>query len=124
MQAPTVTLGGRSLTLDRPASSWLAVEVVSLGAHNRSRAGAAALAVCWPAADPARPTLRYGAGGAGYDLGAYGGAVADDLISRGVDPVDLLRAAERAYLWVVSCLPTAKAVKEAENFSSAREEGG
>lgn len=113
-EAPVVVhLGKWTVTLGRPPSLTLAVEVVGACGANGLRGRAACLGVAWRAGPTAdAPQARYDR--CGYDPMRYGGQVFDDLVSRGIGIDLILRAGEAARLHLAGGIPGEQEVREAE----------
>jgi len=108
----TITIGSTTTQLVPPRSPTVRLELLQAlppdGGTVSLRLAGAAVGLCWPAG-PGRPAARYGG-----DVAAYGLAVADDLLSRGLSVVDFLTAGA-ACLEAIgrTSLPTIGAAKEA-----------
>ena len=120
MDAVTVTLGRRTITLAVPTDLAAVVDCITLSRRNAVRASYMALALCVPAASSWRPRARYS--DCGYDPGQFAGAVLDELVSAGVPMPDILSAGTRALGVVAAAFPRKGEVAAAEGFSNAQEE--
>ena len=109
--ATTLTIGGSTVHLIPPKSPTVRLELIQALPGDGSvpvRLAAAAVGLCWPA-DPTRPTARYSG-----DVGAYGLAVSDDLLSRGAMVADVVRAGVACLQAIASApLPGVAQAKEA-----------
>lgn len=127
MDAPSVTLGDVSATLEKPgalAALTLSRDEARLNGDGIVIAlGAAALVLCWPASVrwPARPRPR--SWRPGESLEALGHSAFDALIAAGVPLADTIAACSTAYTYALSALLTEREVAEAVNFSEPLEEG-
>lgn len=109
----SVEVGGKTVELVLPNSFALRHEIALGGATNWQRAIMAALGMCWKG--PGRPKARYEAT---YDPMAYGGAVLDELVARGLRPADLWAPAAAAFHLIGASLIPESEVAAAENFSA------
>jgi hypothetical protein len=117
-----VTVGGREVTLALPGSMAIRYDIVGAGSSNAQRALWAALGVCWTAGTSAgAPSARLSRHQ--YDPMAYGGAVFDELVSRGATPSQLLTAGRVAYDLLSANLVDESEVEEALGNSGASTEG-
>jgi len=91
----TVTLGGQSVALTLPASPSMRLDIFFAAATNLDRAAVAALGACWGDRET-RPRVSYAR--AKHDALAYGGAVLDALLGRGLGYRDVMRAAGEAFV--------------------------
>jgi len=108
-----VTLGGAELALVVPRSMSARYEVAGAALEHGLRAGGAALGLCW--GGPNRPTADYAR--CRYDPLKYGGAVMDDLLSRGHDLAEIATAGRAAYLICTTDLVSSDDVDTAEDFT-------
>lgn len=130
VQAPTVTLAGRTITLVRPRAIFAfglirPAESQATDGHEVGKAlGAAALRMCWPDGTPWPGMALPLAWQVGDKVERYGGMVFDDLLEAGIDWCDeLLPALRTAYDYAVSSRVTGTEVREAEDFSEPPEGG-
>lgn len=93
----TVKLGGRDIQLLPPRSYAAAYDVVIAAQQNEVRAGAAALGLCWQGEGGPKTSYEV----AGYDAIKYGGLVMDELVARGLRPMEI-RAAGAVAWWVAA----------------------
>ncbi len=121
MSATTATLGSATVAL-APRSS--AIERLEMLAPIQAqgtisiRHAAAVVGWSWPVG-PTRPAGRYSG-----DVAAYGGAVADELLGRGVSAAEIVTAAVGVLDAIVAAgLPGLGAAKEAARPTSAPEGG-
>ena len=114
----TVTLGRDTITLTVPASVSLRWDVAALAARNVQRARSAALGLCWAGSVKA---TRADLARCGWDVGAYGGAVQDALVGRGIEIAQVWAAGSVALELVCSNLVSQEEVSGQEVFSSAAE---
>lgn len=129
MDAPTVTIGDRSATLEvcdvLDALDFNLDDESKLGRTPSARVamGAGLLAVCWPAdvAWPARKRPRPWAIEQGKVTALeYGRAVVKNLTEAGLDFAEVAEATRQARNWApVSALPTQAEVEAAQDFSEA-----
>ena len=117
MAEHTVSLGGESVDLKVPASASARWDVYSAATQNSNRAFAAALALCWDGPKPPRARLA----GHRFDPLAFGGAVLDELVARGVPLPEVIGAGLRAWQMCGDGLITGSEVEEAEGFSAGGE---
>lgn len=109
-----VTLGGRTVRLEVPASYSTRSDIAFYGDEgNPRRLMAAALGVCLRG--PGRVPVRYAAHGC--DPMRYGGAVLDALVERGVPESEIWPLARDAFALVVNSVVSQQEVKEAEGNS-------
>ena len=113
----TVTLGGIDIEIGPPASYTVRAEIWKAATKNMDRAFAAALGACWRS--KGRPKAKYDAHG--YNPLAYGGAVLDELVGRGLDPAEVFAAGGVAYLHCARGFIREKEVKDRVGFSKAPE---
>lgn len=109
----TVTLAGVDVPLERPASASARWDVYSAATSNPNRAFAAALALCW--SGKGRPRARLAAHR--FEPLAFGGAVIDELVDRGVALPEIIGAGLRAWQMCGDGLITGAEVDEAQDFS-------
>ena len=109
----TVSLAGVDVPLTRPTSASARWDVYSAATSNPNRAFAAALALCWTGAG--KPRARLAAHR--YDALAWGGAVLDELVDRGVPLPEVIGAGLVAWQLCGEGLITGAEVDEAEGFS-------
>jgi hypothetical protein len=113
-----VTIAGEEVRLARPASLAVCYEVAVLYGENRPRSLAAALGICWAAGGSrGAPRARFTA-----DTAAYGAAVFDELVGRGLHPQDIFAAGVRAHELIATALPSPRSVDAVEGFSEGRAE--
>jgi len=117
MPEHSVSLAGETVDLQVPDSASARWDVYSAATQNSNRAFAAALALCW--AGPHKPKARLA--GHRYDPLAFGGAVLDELVSRGVPLPEVIGAGLRAWQLCGDGLITAAEVEAAEGFSGGGE---
>jgi hypothetical protein len=117
MKTEIVTLAGVDVELRQPTSVAARWDAYGAVAQNPARGFAAALGLCW--AGPNRPKPRYAAHK--YDPLSYGGAVLDDLASRGISIAEINGAGLVAWKLCGDGLLSAQEVAEAEDFSSGEE---
>lgn len=126
MDAPTVTVGSATATLQRaPMLAALAINIDPNGptakdSSVRLAMGAAALRICWPdgAAWPVRPRPR--AWRLGVDVHAWAADIFEALYSgAGVSLSDLAERLEVARAWAAASALSEREVKAAEDFSDA-----
>lgn len=113
---PTVTIGGQSIRLGRPASLAVRIDVIAAVSTSEVRGLAAALGICWEAGSP-RPPAQYAK--FRYDALRYGGAVLDALLGRGVPLGEIMTAGQEAFLWLAESVPTGDRVQAHEDFCEA-----
>lgn len=116
--AHTVTLGGVEVELVAPTSAAARWDVYGAATTNANRAFAAALALCW--SGKGKPRARLAAHK--YDPLAFGGAVLDELVARGIAVPEVLGAGLRAWQLCGEGLITAEEVEDAEGFFDGEEE--
>ena len=132
MSAPngrqTITLGGRDIPLRVPPSPSMRLDVFFAAAKSLDRAAVAALGVSWGDRE-SQPRVTYAR--AKYDALAYGGAVLDELIGRGLTYRDIMRAAGEAFVMIESSVRPLLAdladpdeVAVAEDFTDPPEAAG
>jgi len=114
----TVTLAGVDVPLEAPASASARWDVYSAATSNPNRAFAAALALCWTGKNKPRTQLARHR----FDALAFGGAVLDELVSRGVPLPEVIGAGLVAWRLCGEGLITGEEVEAAEGFSSGEEE--
>jgi len=125
MEAPTVTLAGLQVQLERPgalaALSLSRDEAALNGSGIIMALGAAALLICWPesVAWPARPRPRPWR--VGQSLESLGHSAFDQLIEAGADLNETIVAASAAYTWAIQSLIKEEEVLTAVNFSDPPE---
>lgn len=105
----TVKVGSREVVLTLPKSMSVRYDVAAYYNVNSTRALAAALGLCWGALG--KPKAKYEDS---YSVGAYGGAVFDELLARGVSAQEIALAGSWAYVLIARSLPQAKEVDRAE----------
>lgn len=117
--ADAVTLGTRTVRLRPPSSPSMAFDVVTATNTNELRAICAALGMCWEAGPDLGCPAKYK--DHKYNALAYGGAVLDALIARGVQLDQITHASQVAFMLLAAKLPTRKDVDDAEGFSGPGE---
>lgn len=117
--ADAVTIGTRTVRLRSPSSPSMAFDVVTATNTNELRAICAALGMCWEAGPDLGCPAKYK--DHKYNALAYGGAVLDALIARGVPLDQVTHAGQVAFMLLAAKLPTRKDVDEAEGFSGPGE---
>ncbi len=117
----TVTLGGQQIPLALPPSPAMRLDVYFAAGTNLSRAACAALGVCW-GDRVSRPRVSYAR--TKHDPLAYGGAVLDALLERGLSYLEILDAANEAFIVLegsvrplLGDLVGSEEVEETEDFS-------
>lgn len=113
----TVQLGGKDVRLEAPRSYTVRTDIVLLERRNRLRAMMAALGVCWRGAS--RPKVTYDQ--AGWDPAAYGGAVLDELVERGIAPAEAFRAGAEAMGLILDGWVWEPELEQAEGNSDGEE---
>lgn len=111
----TVTVGNREVTLVLPKSLSVRYEIAGFYSTNANRARAAALGLCWGGLG--RPKARYESS---YSLGQYGGEVLDELLQRGIDPIELRTAGTWAIATIFASFPRPDEVDRAEGNSGGQ----
>lgn len=86
IRAAKFTVGEHEIQLAPPASITIRTELVAASQDNAARAKAAALGACWRG--KGRPKARYA--DHGYNPMRYGAAVLEELVARGVAPLQVL----------------------------------
>ena len=110
----TVTLAGTDIPLKTPTQTSDRWDAYSAATANPNRAFAAALALCWDG--PNKPSARLASHR--FDALAWGGAVLDELVDRGVPLPEVIGAGLRAWQLCGEGLITGEEVADAEGFSS------
>lgn len=105
----SVRVGQREVILTLPKSMSVRYDVAAYYSVNSTRALAAALGLCWGALG--KPKAKYEDS---YSVGAYGGAVFDELLSKGVSAQEIAVAGSWAYVLIARSLPQANEVDRAE----------
>lgn len=105
----SVKVGARDVVLTLPKSMSVRYDIAAYYNTNSTRALAAALGLCWGALG--KPKVKYEDS---YSVGAYGGAVFDELLSRGVSAQEIALAGSWAYVLIARSLPQAGEVDRAE----------
>lgn len=113
-----VKLGDDLITLHRPRSVALRMDVWAAYSDSNIRAFVAALAICWRS--PGRPKSKIKA--AQYNIAEFGGMVAEELTERGYTVDQLYIAGAQAWRLCCDGLTTAAEVDEAENFTEDQAE--
>ena len=116
----TVQVGSQAVTIGRPPSVAVAVDVVQALAKNEMRGLAAALGVCWEAGGSRAAPAAYKQ--CGYDALLYGGRVIDQLSARGVSLAEWMEAAQVAALELMALVPQQKEIEAAEAFTDPAED--
>ena len=111
----TVTIGDQTWTPRLPRSFTLRQDLILGSASNPRRAAAAALGLCWAGKSP--PKAQYHR--AGWDPMAYGGAVMDELVERGLAWDEVYAAGMICLSHVVDAHLGEEEVAPAENFTDA-----
>jgi hypothetical protein len=114
---PVVTLAGVDVPLKTPESASARWDVYSAATTNPNRAFAAALALCWDG--PKKPRTKLQAHR--FDALSFGGAVLDELVSRGVPLPEVIGAGLVAWKLCGDGLITGEEVEAAEDFSGGEE---
>lgn len=115
MDQPVVTIGGIRVTLRPPTSFAVRYEISVSAAENGIRALAAALGVCWAVdAKRDRMKVRYESS---YSPLVYGASVFDELVARGVRPVEIAAAGTIAYGLISEGVFSEDEVAHAEDFT-------
>lgn len=109
----TVTIGGETWQPRLPKSFTLRQDLILGSASNPRRAAAAALGLCWAGKSP--PTAQYQR--LNWDPMAYGGAVMDELVARGLAWDEVYAAGMICLSKVVESHIGETEVSEAENFT-------
>lgn len=112
---PTHQLGEHEIQLHPPPSMASRWEIFLLGPTNPWRAFGAALAACWKG--PGRPTATLAR--SGWSVAAWGGAVVDELVARGIEPAKVNAVGAVAFGLLSEGLITEEQVQAAENGSGA-----
>lgn len=113
MIGETYQIGEHTVSLRPPASLAVRWEILAAAHTSGIRASAAALAACWDG--PGRPSARYSAHA--YSVPLFGGAVLEELLTRGVSFVQITEAGAAALGVLADGLVTADEVSDAEDFS-------
>ena len=108
----TVTIGGETWKPRLPKSFTLRQDLIMAIGSNPRRAAAAALGLCWAAKNP--PSAQYQRNN--WDPLAYGGAVMDELVARGLDWGEVYTAGMICLSQLVDIHISEPEVQEAENF--------
>lgn len=117
----TVTIGKREVKLELPPSYAVRYAICGYASHNEPYTYGAALAVCWlsgPSGKAPKTRLRKH----NHNPLSFGAAVLDELIGRGVDYAEIMRAGAIAFNMLVDSLPGSDEVDEAEGNSVAEDE--
>jgi len=115
-----VRIGTATIKLGSPPSLALRYDVVEACGVSEVRGRAAALGMCWEAGGSPHAPARWSKHG--YKTLAYGGAVVDELLKRGIAMSDIMEAGAVAFMRLMSALPSQEAVESAENFTAAEQE--
>lgn len=107
-----IKLGPHEFAPRLPASYTERREITLAFATSPERASCAALGRCW--VGPGKPAAKYE-----YEPLAYGGAVMDELVARGLPVPSILAAAGQAWRLVADGVLDLKVVEEAEKNSVA-----
>lgn len=105
----SVRVGQREVILTLPKSMSVRYDVAAYYNTNSTRALAAALGLCWGVIG--RPKAKYEDT---FNVGVYGGAVFDELLSKGVSAQEIALAGSWAYVLIARSLPQAQEVDKAE----------
>jgi len=116
-----VKVGAHNVRLGSPPSMALRFDVLNAVGTNEGRANAAALGLCWESGGTSGAPAKWAQ--YGYNTLAYGGAVLDELVKRGVSIGEIANAGYAAFLHLTAALPTGGAVQAAEDFTGAQPEG-
>ena len=112
----TIELGGRKVKMRLPESYAERYDIIAAGA-NPGRCFAACLGLCW--ADRKRPKAKYER--YNFNALAYGGAVLDELMSRGIPYLEIIQAGGEVYSAIHATIVTADEVDQAEDFTDPKE---
>ncbi len=112
---PTHQLGEHEIQLHPPPSMASRWEIFLLGPKNPWRAFGAALAACWKG--PGRPAATLER--SGWSVAAWGGAVVDELVARGIEPAQVNAVGAVAFGLLSEGLITEDQVQAAGNGSGA-----
>lgn len=129
VEAPTVTLAGRTVKLQRPraifAIALLRTEAdrATDGPEVGQALGAAALRMCWPEQTKWPGVALPLAWQVGQRAEQYGGIVYDDLAEAGIGWEEIMAAVGIAYRYAIAARVTSKEVEQAEDFSEPPEGG-
>lgn len=91
-------------------------DIVSLANSSHLRAYGAALGVCWRG-KTGRPKASLAA--CGYNAGAFGGQVVNELAARGIPMADIVKAGIVCFEVVAQGFLSSEALKGASDFSEA-----
>ena len=111
----TITIGGFTWSPRLPRSFTLRQDLIVGSASNPRRAASAALGICWNG--PNRPSAQYQR--SGWDPMAYGGAVMDELVERGIPWEEIYQAGMMCLSAIVESHIGEPEVATAENFTEA-----
>ena len=116
-----VRIGAATIKLGSPPSLTLRYNIVEAAQVSEVRARGAALGMCWEAGGSPHAPARWSKHK--FDTSAYGGAVIDELLKRGIAMSEIMEAGALAFIRLMSALPSQEAVESAENFTAAEQEG-
>lgn len=122
MDAPTITLNGHTVTLERPrATAVLAMDRDINGTADGLWVGilTAALLECWPAKSKWPGVIRPQAWRVGRPIEDHGARVFDMLIEDGCDLGEVLASGKVAFEYAKACIFQVAEVRAAEGNSEA-----
>jgi len=120
-EKPTITLGGKPITIGKPRPSLVA-SVVTVAIHNETIAQAAALGMCWESGVERAPPAQYRAFKSNPQT--YGEAVIDELTKRGVPLAEIVVAGRACLSWFWTMVITAEPAEVAEAVGNSDEAAG
>lgn len=112
----TITILGEQITLVCPTSYTDRYELLGLAGDHPLRGLCAAIGWCWPVSHKGKPKASPGKRGA-PNWGAYGQAVFDDLLARGVKIAEITEAGGVAVKLLNDGLPGGEAIEDVEGFT-------